>query len=65
VNRPARFLTIGHSTLAADAFVATLKAHRVELLADVRRLRASRRHPQFNREALAGMLASHKQQLPF
>jgi uncharacterized protein (DUF488 family) len=52
-------LTIGHSTLSADALVARLTAHRVELLADVRRFPASRRHPQFNREALAEMLASH------
>jgi len=60
VNHPDRLLTIGHSTLAADGFVAMLKAHRVELLADVRRFPASRRHPQFNREALAEMLASHR-----
>ena len=53
-----RLLTIGHSTLAADAFLAILTAHRVELLADVRRFPASRRHPQFNREALAEILAS-------
>jgi uncharacterized protein (DUF488 family) len=59
VNHPARLLTIGHSTLVADAFVAMLTAHRIELLADVRRFPASRRHPQFNREALAAMLASH------
>jgi len=59
VNRPSRILTIGHSTLAADAFVAMLTAHRVELLADVRRFPASRRNPQFNREALAEFLASH------
>ena len=36
-----------------------LTAQRVELVADVRRFPASRRHPQFNREALAEMLASH------
>ena len=65
MNRPSRILTIGHSTLAADAFLAMLTARRVELLADVRRFPASRRHPQFNREALAEMLASHQQQLPF
>jgi len=59
VNHLARLLTIGHSTLAADAFVAMLTAHRIELLADVRRFPASRRHPQFNREALAEMLVSH------
>ena len=59
MNHLARLLTIGHSTLAADAFVAMLTAHRIELLADVRRFPASRRHPQFNREALAEMLVSH------
>jgi len=59
VNRPSGLLTIGHSTLAADAFVAMLTAHSVELLADVRRFPASRRHPQFGRDALAQMLASH------
>jgi uncharacterized protein (DUF488 family) len=59
VNQPARLSTIGHSTLAAAGFLAMLTAHRVELVADVRRFPASRRHPQFNREALAEMLASH------
>ena len=59
MNHLARLLTIGHSTLAADAFVAMLSAHRIELLADVRRFPASRRHPQFNCEALAEMLARH------
>ena len=58
MNHPARLLTIGHSTLAADAFVIMLTAHRIQLLADVRRFPASRRHPQFNREALAEILAS-------
>ena len=59
MNHLARLLTIGHSTLAADAFVAMLTAQRVELVADVRRLPFSRRNPQFSREALAEMLASH------
>ena len=59
MNHLARLLTIGHSTLAADAFLAMLSAYRIELLADVRRFPVSRRHPQFNREALAEMLASH------
>ncbi|MGH7926261.1 MAG: DUF488 family protein, partial [Candidatus Binatia bacterium] len=30
-----------------------LKAHRIESLVDVRRWPASRRHPQFQRQALA------------
>ena len=59
MKRLSGLLTIGHSTLAADAFVAMLTAHSVGLLADVRRFPASRRHPQFGREALTAMLASH------
>lgn len=57
MNRPSGIFTIGHSTLAADAFLPMLSAHRVELLADVRRFPASRRNPQFNRDALAELLA--------
>jgi uncharacterized protein (DUF488 family) len=45
--------TIGHSTRSADAFIALLKAHTVQLLVDVRRWPASRRYPHFNREILA------------
>ena len=59
MNKLAGLLTIGHSTLSADAFVAMLLARRIALLADVRRFPASRRHPQFNREALADLLAGH------
>ena len=53
-----RIWTIGHSTLPADDFLALLAAHRIELLADVRRFPSSRRHPQFNREALVASLAT-------
>ncbi len=45
--------TIGHSTRLFDDFVGLLEAHGIELLVDVRRYPASRRHPQFNGEALA------------
>jgi len=48
--------TIGHSTLSLNAFVARLKAHGVQVLADVRRFPASRRHPHFNRDALEAAL---------
>jgi len=37
--------------------VEALQAHGIERLADVRRFPASRRHPQFDREALAAALA--------
>jgi len=53
-----RIWTIGHSTASADAFLALLAAHRIELLADVRRFPSSRRHPQFNRESLVASLAA-------
>jgi uncharacterized protein (DUF488 family) len=50
--------TVGHSTREADAFVALLRHHGVDLLVDVRRYPGSRRHPHFNREALADHLAA-------
>jgi uncharacterized protein (DUF488 family) len=49
--------TVGHSTLALDDFVALLRAHGTEAVADVRRFPASRRHPHFARDALAAALA--------
>lgn len=48
--------TIGHSTRAIDRFVGLLDAHSIELVIDVRRFPASRRNPQFQREALAKTL---------
>ena len=48
--------TIGHSTRPIETFLALLKAHATELLVDVRRWPMSRRHPQFNREALTASL---------
>jgi uncharacterized protein (DUF488 family) len=49
-------LTVGHSTRQAGEFIALLCRHGVELLVDVRRYPGSRRHPHFNREALAEAL---------
>jgi uncharacterized protein (DUF488 family) len=49
--------TIGHSTHSADAFLALLRMHGVTQLADVRTMPMSRRHPQFNRDALGEFLA--------
>lgn len=48
--------TIGHSTREIEGFVGLLKAHRVELLVDVRRWPTSRRVPHFGREPLAAAL---------
>src|SRR6185295_8246212 len=49
--------TIGHSTRAIEELLELLAEHGVRVLVDVRRYPASRRHPQFSREALAASLA--------
>jgi uncharacterized protein (DUF488 family) len=56
---PAEAWTIGHSTRALGEFVAALEAQGIERVADVRRFPASRRHPQFDREALAAELEAY------
>jgi uncharacterized protein (DUF488 family) len=52
-----QILTVGHSTHPPERFLELLRSQGIEALADVRRYPASRRHPQFNREALARSLA--------
>jgi uncharacterized protein (DUF488 family) len=49
--------TVGHSTRSLDELLTLLAAGGIKLLADVRRFPGSRRHPQFNQEALAASLA--------
>jgi uncharacterized protein (DUF488 family) len=44
--------SVGHSTHSPEAFVALLVANGIELLADIRRIPRSRRHPHFHTEAL-------------
>jgi uncharacterized protein (DUF488 family) len=46
-------LTIGHSTRPFEELLDLLRAHAVTLLFDVRTVPASRRNPQYHREALA------------
>lgn len=53
-------LTVGHSTHSIDAFVDLLLRHQVTAIADVRSTPYSRFTPQFNREALAHTLATHR-----
>lgn len=48
----ATLYTIGHSTRSIGELVEVLRAHRIETLVDIRAFPASRRLPQFNREAL-------------
>jgi uncharacterized protein (DUF488 family) len=52
-DSPKTIHTIGHSTRSIDKFTELLQTHDIKLLIDVRRWPASKRHPQFNREALA------------
>ena len=48
--------TIGHSTRSAGEFAALLRAHDIQLLADIRRYPGSKRYPHFASEAMAGWL---------
>jgi uncharacterized protein (DUF488 family) len=50
--------TVGHSTHTIDEFIALLNAWQVEVVADVRTAAGSRRHPQFNADALAASLSA-------
>ena len=50
--------TIGHSTRTIDMLLDILAASGIEILVDVRAFPRSRRHPQFNRDALESALAS-------
>jgi uncharacterized protein (DUF488 family) len=50
-------LTIGHSNHVIELFVRLLAQHEVRVLADVRSVPYSRRHPAYNREALERSLA--------
>ena len=51
--------TVGHSTHSLDAFLALLAAHEIALVADIRTVPKSRRHPHFHGDALARSLADH------
>ena len=49
---PTEILTIGHSNLDYEHFLALLRGARVNAIADVRSLPSSRNNPQFNRDIL-------------
>lgn len=51
-------LTVGHSNHSLEGFMALLLQHGVTALADVRSVPHSRRHPHFNRAALAAALTA-------
>ncbi|HET9016046.1 MAG TPA: DUF488 domain-containing protein [Thermomicrobiaceae bacterium] len=48
--------TVGHSALSIDDFIALLRQHQIEVVADVRSQPYSRWLPHFSREALRGAL---------
>jgi uncharacterized protein (DUF488 family) len=52
-----KIYTVGHSTRAIGDFTAMLQAAGIACVADVRRFPRSRRHPQFNGDALTRTLA--------
>jgi uncharacterized protein (DUF488 family) len=49
--------TIGHSTRSIEEFIDLLKAHKIQLVVDVRRFPASRRYPHFNQAMLTQSLS--------
>jgi uncharacterized protein (DUF488 family) len=51
------FFTIGHSTRAADEFVALLEAAAIRVVADVRKMPGSRANPQYDGDRLCRTLA--------
>jgi uncharacterized protein (DUF488 family) len=61
--------TLGHSNHSMETFLGLLEGPAIRLLSDVRRFPGSRRHPQFQREALerrlgqAGIAYRHLQDL--
>ncbi len=52
-------LTVGHGTLDRPGLGTLFDAAGIELLVDVRRYPASRRHPHVNREVLQAWLSEH------
>lgn len=51
--------TIGHSTRSADVLLILLRTNNIRQVADVRTAPYSRRHPQFNSDALDEFLNLH------
>jgi uncharacterized protein (DUF488 family) len=51
-------LTVGHSTLPIEEFIHRLRSHGVAQLVDIRSIPRSRRHPQFEGDALSASLAA-------
>jgi uncharacterized protein (DUF488 family) len=58
-NNSQPVFTIGHSNLEIGKFVALLKQHGIQAIADVRSSPYSQYNPQFNRELLQKSLQEH------
>ena len=56
---PLRLWSVGHSTHAFAEFVALLGSHDIEVVADIRTVPKSRRHPQFHADSLTTTLPEH------
>lgn len=56
MTRPPTVYTIGHSTRSIEEFLAVLRAHGVERVADVRTIPRSRHNPQFGADRLSESL---------
>src|SRR5207248_9875259 len=54
----ATLFTIGHSTRTIEERIATLQAHQIETLVDIRAFPMSRRLPHFNRKNLEKSLTN-------
>jgi uncharacterized protein (DUF488 family) len=55
-EKPLVIWTVGHSTRSIQEFIAVLKAHCIEMVADVRSFPRSRRHRHFDSQPLAQAL---------
>lgn len=53
----AQIFSIGHSTRPLEDFLSLLRQHDISILADVRTVPKSRRHPHFGRDELSASLA--------
>jgi uncharacterized protein (DUF488 family) len=56
---PGTIWTIGHSTRAIEDFHDLLVGSRIEVIADVRSVPGSRKHPQYGMKALAATLGTY------
>ena len=58
MDNGSRIWTVGHSNHTFEKFLAILKAHGIERIADVRRFPVSRKWPHFDAKSLAASLAA-------